>query len=160
MRFTLKAAKNNFFDRAAVLKLMSKAQARGMSAVGAAIRGEARKLMKPQVIMARGRVAKGQRRRVVAVRHSRPGEPPRYSGNPLLREKLIFAYDRRAESLVVGPAALKGNATVPRLLEEGGFSRSAARRAYYEPRPYMQPAFQHVLPRIPTLFAARVGGGP
>lgn len=102
--------KNAFFDRLAVIQRMDAASVKRLSKAGAMVRRTARTLVRPRK------------------RASRPGEPPStHSPEPNLRT-VLFAYDKNANSVVVGPVKLNQmewswidytGTTVPRILEHG-----------------------------------------
>ena len=106
-------------------------------------------------------------------RVSQPGKPPSsHSGE--LKRMIFFAYDPIDRDVVVGPVRVvttaggKGNRnrrslgtlgdvrTVPALLETGGRvqrrTKSGTRTLTYRPRPYMMPAFQKELAKMPDML--------
>lgn len=89
---------------------------------------------------------------------SRPGQPPK-SRTGFLKRGILFDYDRRRRSVVVGPTRLSGakGSNVPRVLEEGGIGsvrRKGARpfRIRVKKRPYMGPALAKELPGLPAMW--------
>lgn len=150
----LKAAKGGFFDREPVRRAVDAAALRILSRFGAYVRQRARTSI---------RVRGGT---------SAPGSPPHghISGTrtrsdragrtrvrpvSLLREWILFSYDRERKSVIVGPAKLAGTVG-PRALEAleyggttialtNGKKRSLTVRA----RPFMRPAFSEELSRLP-----------
>lgn len=102
---------NQFFDRPAVQRAVDAGSRRALSKIGAFIRRRARSSIK--------------RRKKI----SQPGSPPtaHATETPNLKT-ILFAYDPRRQSVVVGPVAFNqaifGNksnrTTVPELLEKGG----------------------------------------
>ena len=84
-----------------------------------------------------------------------PGSPPS-SHVGLLKKFILFGYDPREESVVIGPVRLiqKGRGEAPALLEHGGtaLSKRSGARATYRPRPYMGPAFEKERPRLPAMW--------
>ena len=132
---TLRAAKSGFFDRQRVLTATTAAERRILSRFGAFVRQRARTSIRPRA------------------RPSPPGQPPS-SHVGLLRRHLYFSWDATQRSVVVGPVRLnQRNGEAPRLLEYGGTAvRHHGNRAViarYLPRPYMAPAFQAELTRLP-----------
>lgn len=154
---TFKAIEN-FFDRDHVIAAMDETTLKALSKAGAFIRQRARTSM---------------RRRK---RPSEPGQPPSvHSGE--LREYLFFAWDASSRSVVVGPAGFK-NSDVPNLQEFGGVRTNQRERTIrvvapgqgprgrrteartlragepivYPKRPYMAPALEKELSRVPSLF--------
>jgi len=143
-------AKANFFDRDAVKKMMGERSRGFLASFGGWVRKTAQRSMRPG----------GKKRK-----HSAPGEPPR-TQTGLLRKNIFFSFDPASRSVVVGPAQLNRGDDSPELLEHGGrattevFQRfrieggrlvfDPGRRrveAQYQPRPYMQPAYQAGLAR-------------
>lgn len=105
--------KDSFFDRKAIQDELGKTYARALSKAGAFIRTTARRSM---------------RRRK---RASEPGTPPSvHSRNAVANlRNILFAYDRRRQSVVIGPVLLNQKqslngqllaGTVPQLHEFGG----------------------------------------
>lgn len=139
-----------FFDRDKVLRAVDDATRRRLSRFGAFVRTRAQRSMR--------------RRRGV----SKPGSPP-YSHSGELRKLLYFGFDAEARSVVIGPVPFK-EGEVPELLEFGGdvprqrWNWDTRRRdgdeylAHYEPRPFMRPAFEAELGKVPDLFKNAVGG--
>lgn len=135
LKFTWKAAKSNFFDRDKVIRAMNATTRKFLSRFGAAVRQTARHSIR-----------KGRRG------SSKPGRPP-YSHIGLLRTGIFFAYDRDRQSVVIGPALIRPNSSVPRVLEYGGYGRRLGKnkklvRAYWRARPYMRPAFAAELKQV------------
>jgi hypothetical protein len=147
----LKWAKNNFFDRRVVLDRAQRAERRVLSRAGAFIRTRSRSSIK--------------RRKGISI----PGKPPHahVKGTDGIK-KILFAYDARAHSVVVGPVLFRsrGATTVPRLLERGGrvqvdVRRGRARRTRrvnqrYLARPFMNPAMLAEAPKFPQLWKGAV----
>lgn len=139
---TLAPAKANFFDRQKVRSAMDDATRRVLSRFGAYVRQRARTSIRKR----RGASA--------------PGSPP-HSHVGLLRRGILFAYDARTRSVVVGPFLLRPGSRAPNLLEYGGFAvvtddQGRRRRAYYRARPYMRPAFQAELSRLPDQWKGKL----
>jgi hypothetical protein len=155
---TIKQAKTFFFDRQAVMNPMDRVRRHVLSRAGAVVRVIARRSMK-QV----GPDAPP----------SAPGTPPR-SRKGLLKKFLYYVYDPTTEGVIVGPALLSGRRSipVPALHEHGGTARVTAREVRwrteqgqrvkeitkrrvvtsYPRRPYMQPALEKVIPRMPEFW--------
>jgi hypothetical protein len=117
-----------YFDQSRVLRATQRANVRNLTTVGAFIRRRTRSLIR-------------ERRRP-----SRPGQPPsRQTGQ--LRNRILFAVDRRRPSVVIGPVRRKST-TPAEALERGGktvavtrTNRGTRRRTFrIQARPYMQPA--------------------
>lgn len=142
----LKDAKALFFDRPAVMRMMTQRERSMLSRFGAYVRQRAKS----------------------SIRHSRnneisePGDAPKgHTGE--LRRKIYFAADPGRRSVVIGPT-LFGSKTGEELsaLEQGGMStmtESAGgaarkrRRVYVRARPFMLPAFQSELPMVSSLMS-------
>ena len=139
--------RNLFFDRPKVQRAVDAARRRVLSKAGAFIRREARQSIRRR---------KGT---------SPPGRPP-YSHVGLLRNLILFGYDERTDSVVVGPVGFK-RSNVPHVLEYGGVTtvteyrrgRLRRRRVRIAPRPYMGPALAKELPKFPELWRNSIRGG-
>ena len=157
----------SFFDRDVVIRAVSKAKRQALSKAGSWVRQAARSSMR--------RVGKKARKNYHAV----PGKPPRRHQGGLYRG-IVFAYDARAESVVIGPLRFNmDGGNVPNVLEFGGdlvkhwrinrhghLSRRARASSFkivrqvwhYKAFPYMAPAAEKVAPDVPGLFANTLGG--
>lgn len=159
--------KSNFFDRPKVQAAVDKARRRALSRAGAYIRTSARTSIRKRKS------------------YSAPGRPP-HSHEGSLRKLILFGYDRRTDSVVVGPVGFR-RSVVPNLLEFGGKVRNKRRRVVranassvgatgriaagnrrvieageelnYEPRPYMRPALDREKDRIPKAWKNSIRGG-
>lgn len=110
--------KARFFDRPAVKQLAGVAH-RVLERFGRFVRRDARTLLRK----------KGTKNNP----HSRPGEPPHSGGKGVLRKWVLFDYDAREQSVVIGPEKLNMvffngdgapvTGTVPEVLEYGGHIR-------------------------------------
>ncbi len=137
-----------FFDRPKVQRTVDRAKRRSLSRAGAFIRQRARTSI---------------RRRK---RTSRPGEPPT-SHTGLLRRFILFGYDRRSDSVVVGPVGFR-RSRAPNVLEFGGRTTVAAgrrgrqkkkRTVRIAARPYMRPALEKERSQLPAVWRNSVRGG-
>lgn len=130
-------AKAAFFDRPAVMNAVNRAERRVLSKFGAFVR----------------RGAKSSIRKRKAV--SEPGRPPS-SQTGLLRKTIFFVYEPNRGSVVIGPIELNKGTEAPRLLEHGGQvtrrERNQRKRLVYRPRPFMGPAFEREVPKLPALW--------
>lgn len=136
---TIKAAKGNFFDRPGVMAAADRMRTRVLSRFGAFVRQRARTSLRKR---------KGP---------SSPGTPPHSHGRHLLRNWILFSYDRQTRSVVIGPALLTRGTGMPRLGEYGGAGDGRQNgkrvRVVYPARPYMRPAFGAELDRLPPQWA-------
>ena len=134
---TFQAAKGGFFDREKVQRSVDAGTRKVLSKFGAFVRQRAKTSIRKR---------KGT---------SPPGSPP-YSHVGLLRKFILFAYDPQRPSVVIGPTLLRDDSQAPRLLEHGGTAviedRGGQRRARYRPRPFMRPALEAEMPRLPALW--------
>jgi len=144
------------FDDKKIARAIGKGNKAALSKAGAFIRKDARSSMR--------RTKKS----------SEPGQPPRaHTGQ--LKKAILFAYDARWETLVVGPLKARSQATfieegtVPRTLEEGGRVRirrvdpitkkKSQKRVKVAPRPFMAPALKRNLKMIPKQFRNVIRSG-
>jgi len=151
----INAIKANFFDARKVQLAVETGMRKKMARFGAFVRTSAKSSLRKR---------KGI---------SKPGTTPT-SWTGLLRKFILFSYDASSKSVVIGPVPFSSNATVPRLLEEGGTVQGDGREIWitndvgrdaagkfvsggrtkkklegtivYEPRPYMKPARDRELP--------------
>ena len=137
-----RAAKQAFFTSPAVTGAVDRATRKVLSKFGAYVRRGARSSIRKRK------------------RASEPGKPPS-SHSGLLKRFIFFGYDRAAQSVVVGPVALRSKPEAPELLEYGGqVQRRVGRRGRkkklktmrYRPRPFMTPAFETEKPKLPAMW--------
>ena len=135
-------AKTLFFDRGYVKSLIDETALHKLSRFGAYVRQKARDLIRTP---GKGGAA------------SKPGQPPKNRVGQL-RNFILFSYEPADRAVIIGPTKLNqkiGNA--PEALEYGGESVSAVgprgkRRkiaVQIEARPYMHPAFDIELAKVP-----------
>ena len=124
---------SQFFDRDAVLKGLERSEARLLSRAGAFVRTRARRSIR-------------KRKRI-----SVAGKPPS-SHTGFYRKSILFGYDKKNRSVVIGPSANFGGAEVPSLLEFGGRGKYRGKTAIYKARPHMAPALEAERENFPTLF--------
>lgn len=146
MPFDFATLRAGFFDQAAVVKAVSVAKRKAFSKAGAFVRTRARSSI---------------RRRK---KSSPPGQPPSaHSGEIKL---IFFAWDAKAESVVVGPVlyrSARGPRLGAKLLERGGeaavpTAEGRLRRVFYRGNPFMAPALKAEAPKFAGLFKGSVGG--
>ena len=140
--------KSLFFDRPKVQRAMDRAKRRRLSRAGAFIRQRARTSIRKRK------------------RQSRPGQPPS-SHTGLLRRFILFGYDRRSDSVVVGPVGFR-RSRAPNVLEFGGRTTVESRRrgerrqkrtVRIAARPYMRPALEKERSQLPAVWRNSVRGG-
>ena len=144
---SIKAAKNNFFDRAAVINAVDRATLRVLSKFGAFVRTRARSSIRKRK------------------RASAPGQPPS-SHVGLLKSLIFFSYDQGRKSVVIGPTLSSRPSGAPETLEYGGdadvesFDRARKVRIKHRTkiaaRPFMGPAFEAEKPGLPAMWANSV----
>lgn len=149
-----------FFDREAVQKAINKAKRNRLAGAGALVRKVARNSIRTQPKarqVAPG--AKRRKRKVSAMRISRPGSPPKqHTRGKHNLKRILFAWDPARESVVVGPVLFKtvNGVKVTEVLEHGGRSTTRRRgktiRTHVRPRPFMKPALDVSAPKFPDLF--------
>ena len=124
---------SQFFDRDAVLKRLDRSEAKLLSQAGAWTRRTAKSSIR-------------KRKRI-----SEPGKPPS-SHTGFYKKSILFGYDKKNRSVVIGPSASFGGSKVPNLLEFGGIGKYRGKTAKYKARPHMGPALKEEAPNFPTLF--------
>jgi hypothetical protein len=127
--------KKMFFDRATVRNKIDKRTQKVLSKFGAFVRQTSRRSIRKR---------KGT---------SRPGRPP-FSHVGTLKRFIFFGYDAHHRSVVIGPVIAPGKkGKAPAALEYGGrVSIPQGGTAKIEPRPFMHPAFETELPKVPGLW--------
>lgn len=146
-KFKVQPLKPVFFDRPRVRRAIGRAARAVLSRFGAFVRQRARTSIR--------------RRKAV----SAPGSPPS-SHAGLLRAGIQFGYEPETMSVLIGPEPINRPTGAPRLLELGGVGtveerdrktgRRRTRKAIYRPRPYMLPAFNLELQKLPGYLAGSV----
>lgn len=135
----LKDAKAGFFDRAAVINATDRATRRVLSRFGAFVRRSAQLSIRTRDGFAP------------------PGSPP-HGHTGLLRKFILFSFDQDRRSVVIGPTLLNGKAykdTAPALEYGGTFMRrsfTGTRMARYRARPFMAPAFDANISKLPGMW--------
>ncbi len=138
-----KSATRMFFDRKAVMKYADARTRRVFSRFGAFVRRSAKSSIRKRK------------------RPAPPNQPPS-SHTGLLKKFIFFGFDPAKRSVVIGPVRLsqRGRGEAPSILEHGGLAvlrrRGGRKRIRYEPRPFMTPAMQKELPKLPAIWAASV----
>lgn len=133
----LTAAKTNFFDRGSVIRSVNQANMKNLKRFGAFVRTSARGSIRKR---------KGA---------SAPGKPP-HSHVGTLKRFIYFGFDRSSDSVAIGPVLTNGGGTAPRSLEHGGRSlaidRGKRKVKNIRKRPFMKPAFDAELKKVPDLW--------
>jgi len=157
MKFTVKQAKNSFFDRAAVLKKLEAGRRQALSKAGAFVRKSARDLLRYREDPSPpGKPPSVHRTMTRPGKPTRSGKPRKTQGVSPLREFVFFAYDEASKTCVVGPARLNKPGNAPSALEYGG--TAVVRRdgrdvtVRIAARPYMAPALAQGLADLPPRF--------
>ena len=144
-----------FFDDKKVAKAMDQATARALSRFGAEVRRTARSSIKespgpspagspPHSHVAAVRRARNKKRKA-------QGQEPVKSGFAGLKF-ILFAYDRLARSVIIGPASNRTRSlTIPEILEKGADPKHKVAR-----RPFMVPALQSSEKQLPALWAKSI----
>jgi hypothetical protein len=143
----LDEAKGTFFDAPKVIRSVDAATRRVLSKFGAYVRTAARSSIR--------------KRKATSV----PGSPPS-SHTGLLRQFIFFGYDAANRSVVIGPTRLNSTSgTAPETLEYGGSAKIVRRQrggkrvvstANIAARPFMHPALNKELPKLPPMWANSV----
>jgi len=143
---TMKQQQGGFFDRPGVLRIIDRGTAAGLSKFGAYVRQTAQ-----QSIRSPGKKGKP----------SKPGKPPK-NRTGKLKDNIFFTYDPNRRSVVIGPTSFNGGGgKAPATLEYGGtFTRTrrypsgriTTRTYSIAARPYMTPAFEKNLKKLPRIW--------
>lgn len=136
--YTVKAAKEGFFDRVKVIDATDKASLRVLSKFGAYVRTSARGSMR--------------RRRQAAP----AGQPPSAHVG-LLKTLMFFSYAAETRSVVIGPALSNRPSGAPATLEYSGEAEVTNRKGrtekvQIEARPFMGPALAKEEPKLPGMW--------
>ena len=132
--------KSTFFSTPAVMKKVKPAARRVLSKFGSFVRQTSRQSIK-------------NKKRSVA------GQPPANRTGKLKRF-IYFGYDESKNSVIIGPAKLSNTVSDTALisLEEGGITdvmdpkTKKTGRKFVAARPFMLPAFDKELPKVPGLW--------
>lgn len=161
MNLTVKAATTLFFDRKQVIKQIGRARAKYLNRAGAMVRLTARRSIRK------------------TDKTSKPGNAPTSHGEHLLRNKILYALDKRYgdpdDDAIVGPALIRHSSGAPATLEHGGETmidtyrwetdasgqvirrvKTGKKQITVDPRPFMGPALEKVRPQLSRLWANTV----
>ena len=153
---------DNFFNSEKVMKLLSDAERKTLSKFGAYVRQTAKRSIRPAINLNRKeRLAakKSQQQEPKPLyQASQPGEAPR-SRQGDLKKFILFGYDAGSHSVVIGPTLTsRSDGLTPGRLEFGGEVKlKNGRTVRVLKRPFMKPAFDKELARMPALFADSFG---
>lgn len=136
--FRIDQAKGLFFDRQKVQSAVSRAERRVLSKFGSFVRQDSKQRIRRHK------------------RSSSPGESPT-NRTGLLKRHIYFVFSPETRSVVIGPVLLNRSTGAPATLEHGGETTIETRRRQsirveIEARPFMEPAFQQELPKLPALW--------
>jgi phage gpG-like protein len=124
-----------FFDRAKIKQKVDARTRKVLSKFGAFVRQTSRRSIRKRK------------------RSSRPGHPPS-SHIGTLKRFIFFGYDEHHRSVIIGPVIAPGKkGKAPATLEYGGRVALPKKNVKIEARPYMNPAFEKELPKVPGLWA-------
>lgn len=151
--------RSNFFDRPAVMAAMDRATHFVFAKFGAFVRQRAISIQLRKHVRSFGVRSKVKN----MAGTSNPGEPP-YVHTGLIVKHIEFEYSWIRKSVIIGPLLLRGKKTPDALnaLEYGGNSvvwnrrangRYVMRRTQVRARPFMHPAFENELPKLPGMWA-------
>jgi hypothetical protein len=150
--------KNFFFDRPAVMKRTTDGARKVLSGFGSYVRQIARNSLKygskpappgkPPTVY---RHALFRRKNKKKAGNAQPSSP--------LKELIFFGWDDNRRSIVIGPMAFPStNGKATDVLEHGGdeeITLPDGRKvhAHYEARPFMGPAAEKAMPKLPSMWA-------
>lgn len=140
---SIKASKRNYFDVSAVISATDPAIRRVLIRFGAFVWRRAKSSLR-------------KRKKI-----SPAGKPPSIHTNKL-KGAMRFAYDESVPSVVIGPELISRSTGAPEVLEKGGMARiddgKKIRRVPIASRPYMGPALEAELPKLPGMWKGSVKG--
>ena len=137
-----------FFDDKKVLQAMARSTAQALSRFGA----EVRKLARASIKESPGASAAGSppHSHMAAIRRSRKkaGKSPGFAG----LKYILYAYDRLARSVIIGPASNRTRSlTIPEILEKGKDPKHKVAT-----RPFMSPAFEQSEKKLPSMWGKSI----
>lgn len=138
MQFGLKLDTSAFFDRLVVEDATDKAEKMALGKLGSFIYTTAKRSMRRR----KGKV-------------SPPGHPP-YAHSPTKAslKMILFQYDAKQGSVVVGPLRFNTRTNVAKLMEFGGMVKPRKGRIrHYRKRRFMGPAMEQESPKLPSMYA-------
>lgn len=162
---------DTFFDQQAIIDKIGAAKAGALSTAGAMVRGFARRLIREPRRISLAEMTEEERaafqaslrkaRREGRPRPKRrfanaaPGKPP-FNKSGLLKDNILFGYESRKQTVYSGPIMIGGLRTA-RLLEHGGRANLKGsdgkwKNMRFRGNPFMQPALEQAIPKIPPLF--------
>ena len=169
LKLNVNQAKSQFLDRPIVEKLDKDAK-RGLAKFGAFTRRAARQSMKKARQKKLSEMTKEERQRfriklsiAKAAGDSRPkrpaapsepGKPPKLKRGDIKRP-LCFVYEPKERAVVIGPATMSEATGAPEALEKGGVAQTKTGRVRIAQRPYMKPAFDQNITKLPRLIAGQ-----
>lgn len=163
MKFGIKAARSNFFDRAAVINAVDKATLKVLKEFGRLVRKTAQASLRYSDKTSRPGAPPHAHKTGTIERKSKSTGKTRVRSVSYLREFLYFVYDKSSRSVVIGPAKLNGTVSsdAPSALEYGGPSvvvdRGKRRRIQIRARPFMGPAYEAEKPKLSGLWKDSIG---
>lgn len=139
---------SQFFKEDLALRYLDRNEGKLLGRAGAYTRKIAQNSIKGKFLTRKKRgVDRTDFRRAV----SKPGDPPA-NQTGRYKKSILYGYDKRRRSVVIGPSVKFGGSKVPNLLEFGGAGKYRGKTAIYKARPHMGPALKEAAPRFPTLF--------
>jgi len=148
-----KSSTKNFFSTKKIKRAMDKGTRSVLGKFGGTVRKIARRSIRPAG------------KKDVS---SRPGEPPRAHGESFIKKWIFYSLDTKKRTVVIGPVKLNRTVsdTALEALEYGGQTtvfglkeykvgqkpRIKKKRIYMKARPFMQPAYEKVLPNVSEMW--------
>lgn len=179
--FDIAGAKKLFFDSQKVIRAVSAAERRVMIRIGGKIRVTAKRSIRKARQKKIGELTPAELKRFRQLQRigrqkgfkprrplkaSEPGQPARArfggsASNSPLRKNILFLYDSKRKSVIVGPARMSKQGDAPHVLEHGGRARltrgpDKGKSLKIDARPTMQLALAKVTPDIQKLWKDQV----
>lgn len=169
LKFNVNQAKSQFFSAPTIDEIDKNAK-KGLSRFGWLTRRAARQSMRKarqkklaemteyesQVHRIRISIAQkeGKQKPKRPLASSAPGDPPKTRRGDI-KKLTFFVYDKKERSVVVGPARFSGATGAPEALENGGFATTKNGRVKIAQRPFMKPAFDDHISKLPSLITGK-----
>lgn len=156
--------KDVFFDSPKVKRAVDRALRRKLSRFGSFVRTRSKSSIKkaPKVDVKTGLITRKRKNVTTREAISKPGAVPFAHGRQLAKRFILFGYEAKRKSVVIGPARIGGKEGLE-ALEYGGTAqirrpRRGIKTGRYAARPFMRPARDAELPNFMNSLQDSVRG--